>query len=153
MRARLADGTALPVMAGLGLYSEYVVVKEEQLVAVPDKSIPLDRAALVGCATMTGVGAAIRTAQVEMGSSVVIVGCGGVGLNIVQGCRNLNAGKIICIDLLDNKLEFAKQFGATHTINGKDVDVVAEVHKLVPGGVDYAFDAIGNSKVLEQIFK
>ncbi|KAI9003847.1 alcohol dehydrogenase zinc-binding domain-containing protein [Hyaloraphidium curvatum] len=150
-RVRL-DGKGLPRMTSLGLFSEYVVVSAEQLVHVTDDEVPLDRCALVGCSVMTGVGAAMNTAKVEMGSTVAVVGCGGVGLNVIQGARNLNAATIIGIDLLDNKLEYAKQFGATHVINGKDKDTVAEVLKICPNGVDYAFDAIGNSKVLEQIF-
>ncbi|KAI9028797.1 alcohol dehydrogenase class III [Hyaloraphidium curvatum] len=150
IRAKL-DGQPLPSMAGLGLYSEFVVVSEDQLVPVHDKEIGLDRCAIVGCAVTTGVCAAINAGKVEMGSTVAVVGCGGVGLNVIQGARLVNASTIIAIDLLDNKLEYATQFGATHTINGGAVDAVAEVHKICPGGVEYAFDAIGNSKVLEQI--
>lgn len=146
------DGKELPVMGALGLYSQYVVVDQNSLVRVDDKSIPLDRCAIVGCAVTTGVCAAICTAKVETGSTVAVVGCGGVGLNVIQGARAVNAATIIAIDLLDSKLELAKEFGATHVINGKDVDIVAEVNKIVPGGVEYAIDAIGNAKVLEQIF-
>ncbi|KAI9012183.1 alcohol dehydrogenase class III [Hyaloraphidium curvatum] len=146
------NGKGIPVMSGLGLYSEYVVVAEDQLVVVPDKNIPLDRCAIVGCAVTTGVCAATNTAKLEFGATVAVVGCGGVGLNVIQGARLLNASTIIAIDLLDNKLEYAKQFGATHTINGANADAIAEVMKICPGGVEYAFDAIGNSKVLEQIF-
>ena len=126
----------------------------DQLLPI-DKSIPLDRAALVGCSVMTGVGAALNTAKVEPGSTVVVVGCGGVGLNVVQGARIVNAGMIIGIDLVSKKLEYAKQFGATHVIDGSKVEnTVAEVMKLTGGqGVDYAFDAIGHKAVLEQIFQ
>ncbi|KAI9015356.1 alcohol dehydrogenase class III [Hyaloraphidium curvatum] len=151
VRARLPDGTPLPAMSALGLYSEYVVVSEDQVVPVHDKSIGLDRCAIVGCAVTTGVCAAINAGKVEMGSTVAVVGCGGVGLNVVQGARLVNASTIIAIDLLDSKLDFAKEFGATHVVNGNGVDVVAEVMKICPGGVEYAFDAIGNSKVFEQI--
>lgn len=165
-------------MGALGLYSQTVVVDQNSLVPVPDKSIPLDRCAIVGCAVTTGVCAAINTGRVEMGSTVAVVGCGGVGLNVIrkyycvhlelrrgsksdflllwcdtEGARTVNAQTIIGIDLLDSKLELAKQFGATHVINGGNgVDVIAEVNKICPGGVEFAFDAIGNAKVLEQIF-
>lgn len=102
---------------------------------------------------MTGMGAALVTAKVEFGSSVVVIGCGGVGLNIIQGARVAGAHKIIGIDLMDNKLEYAKQFGATHVINGSDGDPVAKVKEITGGkGADYAFDAIGLGKVLEQCF-
>ena len=99
----------------------------------------------------TGVGAVYRAAKVEAGSSVVVVGCGGVGLNIVQGAKLVGAGKIIAVDLLDNKLDYAKQFGATHTINGKTENVVKRVREITGGGADYAFDAIGSEATVLQI--
>ncbi|KAI9003315.1 alcohol dehydrogenase class III [Hyaloraphidium curvatum] len=153
-RAKLAkSGASCLHMAGLACYGEYAVIDQEQLLPI-DKSIPLDRAALVGCSVMTGVGAAMNTAKVEPGSSVVVFGCGGVGLNIIQGARMLSAGKIIGVDLLPQKLEYAKQFGATHVIDGGKEDAVARIRELTGGaGADYAFDAIGLGKVLEQCFQ
>ncbi|KXS20466.1 GroES-like protein [Gonapodya prolifera JEL478] len=145
-------GEGILSMSTVSLYSEYTVIPQEQLLPVK-KSIPLNRASLVGCAVMTGVGAVVNTAKATVGTTVVVVGCGGVGLNAIQGARIAGCDQIIGIDLLQNKLDFAKQFGATHVINGKEVaDTIAEVHKICPGGVDYVLDCIGNAKVLEQGF-
>ncbi|KAJ3344296.1 hypothetical protein HDU93_000086 [Gonapodya sp. JEL0774] len=153
--ARFKDAeTGEPIlsMCTTGLFAEYTVIPQEQLLPVK-KSIPLARASLVGCAVMTGVGAVINTAKATLGTTVAVIGCGGVGLNAIQGARIAGCDQIIGIDLLQNKLDFAKQFGATHTINGKEVaDTVAEVHKIAPGGVDYVLDCIGSAKVLEQGF-
>lgn len=145
-------GKPMPTCLTLGLFSEYTTVGADQLCPVK-KSIPLNRASLVGCAVMTGIGAVLNTAKATVGTTCVVVGCGGVGLNAVQGARLCGCDKIIAIDLLPSKLDFAKTFGATHTINGKEVkDTVAEVLKLVPGGVDYVIDCIGSVKVLQQGF-
>ncbi|MFO1166691.1 MAG: alcohol dehydrogenase catalytic domain-containing protein [Rhodoblastus sp.] len=117
----MPDGTtrmkfkAEPVyqMARIGTFREEVVCSTENLVPIR-KDLPWTIAAIIGCSVATGVGAVYRAAKVEAGSSVVVVGCGGVGLNIVQGAKLVGAGKIIAVDLLDNKLDYAKQFGATH---------------------------------------
>src|SRR5215470_17574612 len=101
----------------------------------------------MGCCVPTGVGAVTRCAEVEAGVSVVVIGCGGVGLNVVQGARLAGARMIIACDLLDNKLQYAREFGATHTVNGRADDVLKQVRELTGGlGVDYAFDAIGGDK-------
>ena len=153
-RWRMHDGTARvklngePVnqMARIGTFSEYVVCPAEQVVSVR-KDLPWTHAAIIGCSVATGVGAVIRHANVEAGSSVLVVGCGGVGLNVVQGAKLAGARTIIACDLLDNKLGYAREFGATHTINAKNEDVVKRVQDLTGGlGVDYAFDAIGGEK-------
>jgi Zn-dependent alcohol dehydrogenase len=102
---------------------------------------------------MTGVGAAMNTARVEPGSTVAVIGCGGVGLNVVQGARMLNAGRIIAVDLLDNKLDYALAFGATHAINAHEEEPVARVRELTGGGADYAFDAIGSARTVQQAFE
>ncbi|TPX36177.1 hypothetical protein SmJEL517_g01441 [Synchytrium microbalum] len=147
------DGKPCYHMAGVACFSEYTVMSEEQLMPI-SKDIPLDRAALVGCSVMTGIGAAVNTAKVEPGSTVCVVGAGGVGLNILQGAKLCSASMIIAVDIVPLKLQLAKQFGATHVIDGSKVtDVVAEVKKLTGGrGVDFSFDAIGNKTVMEQIF-
>src|SRR5438034_243272 len=109
-------------------------------------------AALLGCCVPTGVGAVTRCAKVEPGASVMVVGCGGVGLNVVQGARLAGAGAIVAVDLLDNKLEFAKKFGATHTVNASGTNAVEFVRGLTGGrGVDYAFDPIGGEATTLQI--
>lgn len=150
-RLRL-NGEPVNVMARIGTFSEYVVCPAEQVVAVR-KDLPWTHAAIIGCSVATGVGAVIRHAHVEAGASVVVVGCGGVGLNIIQGARLAGALDIIAVDLLDQKLEYAKQFGATHTINGKTENVVKKIRELTGGlGADYAFDAIGTEKTATQVF-
>lgn len=137
------NGESVNQMARIGTFSEYVVCPAEQVVAVR-KDLPWTHAAIIGCSVATGVGAVIRHADVEAGSSVLVVGCGGVGLNVVQGAKLAGARTIIACDLLDNKLAYAREFGATHAINAKSEDALKRVQELTGGmGVDYAFDAIG----------
>ena len=137
------SGTVVGQMAGLGTFGSYSVVPE--VAAVPiDKDIPFPQAALVGCGVTTGVGAAINTARVQPGSSVAVFGCGGVGLNCIQGSAIAGATTIIAVDLLDNKLELAREFGATHTVNSSREDAVERIRELTGGaGAHYAFEAIG----------
>lgn len=130
-------------MLGVGSFSEYNVVNEENVVKI-DQDIPFDVAAVVGCAAMTGVGAAINTAKVKWGSTVVVLGIGGVGLYVTQGAALSHASKIIAVDVLDNKLEFAKRFGATHLINATRENPVERVLEITDGiGADYAFEVLG----------
>jgi len=141
-RAHMGD-TDLNVMQFLGCMAEYCVVPAISAVKIA-KDIPFDKAALVGCGVMTGVGAALNTAQVTPGSRVAVFGCGGIGLSIIQGARLAGAAQIIAIDLADNKLEMAKNFGATHTVNGGDGMAVAKVKELTSGeGADFTFEAVG----------
>jgi S-(hydroxymethyl)glutathione dehydrogenase/alcohol dehydrogenase len=133
----------------MGSFAEQVVIPAEQVVPVR-KDVPMETLALIGCAVTTGVGAVVNAARVEPGSSVAVIGCGGVGLNVIQGAALVNASRIIAIDLLDNKLEFARQFGATDTINASQGDAVEQVRELTGGGVDYAFEVIGNGRTVEQ---
>jgi NDMA-dependent alcohol dehydrogenase len=146
------NGQPVYHLARVACFAEYAVIPEEQLLPI-DAAIPLDRAALVGCAVMTGVGAATNTARVEPGSSVVVIGCGGVGLNVIQGARLLSAGQIIAVDVYDAKLEFACQMGATHTINARDEDPVKRIREITGGGADYAFDAFGSARTVQQAFE
>ncbi len=133
-------------------FAEHAVVPEIGMVKVRDDA-PLDKVALVGCAVMTGVGAVINTAKVEVGSSVAVFGCGGVGLNVVQGANLADATTIIAVDMLDNKLEMAKQFGATHLVNASKDDPVMKIHEITGGGADYAFEVIGKAEVITQAFE
>ncbi|MGH7646424.1 MAG: Zn-dependent alcohol dehydrogenase [Gemmatimonadales bacterium] len=147
------NGEDVRQMARIGTFSERVVAPAEMLVPIR-RDMPWPQAALVGCCVPTGVGAVTRCAQVEMGASVLVIGCGGVGLNVVQGARLAGAGKIIACDLLDNKLAYAKEFGATHTVNGRAENVVERVKELTGGrGADYAFDAIGSAETTLQILE
>jgi S-(hydroxymethyl)glutathione dehydrogenase / alcohol dehydrogenase len=138
-------------MARIGTFAESVVCPAEMLIPIR-KEMPWPQAALMGCCVPTGVGAVTRCAGVEAGASVVVIGCGGVGLNVVQGARLAGAGTIIACDLLDNKLAFAREFGATHTLNASRDKVVEQVRALTGGrGADYAFDAIGGEATTLQI--
>lgn len=144
-------GRGVNQMARIGTFAEYVVCPAEQLVVVR-KDLPWTHAAIIGCCVATGVGAVTRHAKVEAGSSVVVIGCGGVGLNVVQGARLTGARMVIAVDLKDNKLDYAREFGATHTINAKSEDVVARVREITGGlGADYAFDAIGTETTAVQV--
>jgi S-(hydroxymethyl)glutathione dehydrogenase / alcohol dehydrogenase len=144
------NGTPVNQMARIGTFSEYVVCGAEQVVPVR-KDLPWAHAAIIGCSVATGVGAVTRHAQVPAGATVAVIGCGGVGLNIVQGARLAGARQIIAIDLLDNKLDYAKTFGATHTINAKKDDVLKAVKDLTGGaGVEFSFDAIGSEITAQQ---
>ncbi|HWP67180.1 MAG TPA: Zn-dependent alcohol dehydrogenase [Candidatus Limnocylindria bacterium] len=143
--ARVHDkhGKDVGVMQFLGCMAERAVVPAVSAVKI-DKSIPLDKAALVGCGVMTGVGAAINTARVTPGASVAVFGCGGVGLSVIQGCRLAGAGTIIGVDLADNKLEMARRFGATNVVNGGKQDPVGAVKDLTGGvGADFTFEVVG----------
>ncbi len=133
-------------------FAEYAVVQESGAIPVR-KDMPLPQASLVGCAVMTGVGAVINTAKVEPGATVLVIGCGGVGLNVVQGALLAGAERIIAVDTLQNKLSFAREFGATDTLIASEGDVVARVVQMTGGGVDYAFEAIGTPKTIRQAYE
>jgi S-(hydroxymethyl)glutathione dehydrogenase/alcohol dehydrogenase len=137
--------------AGMGAFAEKQLVDAKACVHVPD-GVPLEVACLVGCSVMTGVGAVTNTAKIPVGSTVAVVGAGGVGLNIIQGAKLAGASRIIAVDLLENKLAAAKEFGATDVVDGSQGDPVAQVSALTGGGVDYAFEAIGLTKTAEQCF-
>src|SRR6201994_4347873 len=137
------SGQPFRTFAAIGSYAEYMLLHENSLVRI-DQEIPLDRAALVGCGVLTGVGAALRSAGLQAGQTVAVFGCGGVGLSIVQGARIGGARQIIAVDQFDSKLEMAKGVGATHTVNSKQADPVQAVRALSKGlGVDHAFEAVG----------
>jgi NDMA-dependent alcohol dehydrogenase len=145
------NGEGLNQLARIGTFSEKVVCPAEQLVPIRT-DMPWPQAALMGCCVPTGVGAVTRCAEVEAGASVLVIGCGGVGLNVVQGARLAGAATIVACDLLDSKLAYARDFGATHTVNGSKEKVVDYVRGLTGGrGVDYAFDAIGGEATTLQI--
>jgi S-(hydroxymethyl)glutathione dehydrogenase / alcohol dehydrogenase len=123
----------------------------ENLLVKIDPDIPLDRAALVGCGVLTGVGAALRTAPVRAGQTVAVIGCGGVGLSIIQGARIAGARQIIGVDQFDAKLDMARAAGATHTVNSATHDTVQTVRGLTQGaGVDHAFEAVGVPDLVRQ---
>jgi len=146
------DGQPVHRMAGVGGFAEYVLVDSSVLARIP-KDVPFDRAAVLGCAVATGAGAAINTAGVRVGDTVAVIGCGGVGLNTIQGARLAGAREIIAIDVVPSKLEMAKRFGATAVIDASSADVVAEVRALTDGlGVTYAFDVAGHGATERQAY-
>lgn len=147
---RIGDQAVIP-FASMSSFAEYMVVPEGGMAKIR-KDVPLDRAALVGCGVMTGVGAAINTAKVEPGSTCAVLGTGGVGLNVIQGCLLAGAERIIAIDIHPNKLEMARRFGATHVIDASKEDPVAQVRELTDGGADYAFEVIGLPEAISQAF-
>ncbi len=144
------DGTAIVQGLRTGAFAEQVVVDASQAVVVP-ADLPLDRAALLACGVITGVGAVVNTAEVEPGSSVVVIGTGGVGLNAVQGAALAGATTIVAVDPSDAKLEAARAFGATHTAN-PDLEDVAEIVTAVTGGrrADYVIVTVGAQRAVEQ---
>ena len=133
-------------------FAESTVVPESGCIPIP-KEVPLDCAALIGCCVTTGVGAALFSAQIEPGSTVAVVGCGGVGLNVIQGAALLNASKVIAVDIREGALEFATKFGATHSVNATHQDAVARVKEITGGlGADYAFEVYGSAETVETAF-
>ncbi len=133
-----------------GAFAEQVVVDASQVVVIPD-SVPLDSASLLACGVITGLGAVVNTAKVAPGSSVVVVGTGGVGLNSVQGAALAGAKSIVALDLADGKLEAARSFGATHTINTANENALGKIQSLTGGrGADYVFVTVGSTAAIEQ---
>lgn len=132
---------------GPATYAPYIVVPESSAIKIR-KDMPLDKAALIGCSVTTGFGAVTNAAQARPGESVVVVGCGGVGLNSIQGARVVGAYPIIAVDTSDAALEMAKKLGATHTVNAAREDVVTAVRKIAPRGVQYSIAAVGSTKAM-----
>jgi len=157
VRGKMPDGTSRLRARGqeihhftcVSSWAEQAVVPESGTLRIGD-DVPLSVAALLGCAVTTGVGAVMNTARVPPGSSVAIFGLGGVGLNVVQGARLAGAVTIIGVDLLDHRLEAARRFGATHTINAKRDDPVRAIQDLTGGGADFAFEVIGRPATVRQ---
>lgn len=135
----------------LSSYAEYMLIHEQALVKIrPD--MPLDRAALIGCAVTTGLGAVFRTARVEPGSTVAVIGAGGIGLSAIQGARIAGANKIIAVDMVPAKLELAQSLGATHVVNASSDDPITAVRDISEGGVHNSFEAVGLKATAEQAF-
>ncbi|HEV2358578.1 MAG TPA: Zn-dependent alcohol dehydrogenase [bacterium] len=145
-------GTALKHFAGVSSFSEYSVIPEKALLPIP-QDLALDRAALFGCAVITGVGAVVNAARVRPGTSVAVFGAGGIGLNAIQGAALAGAVRIIAVDVLARKLDYARQFGATDAVDASAEDPVNRIRSLTGGrGVDYAFEAIGLPNVMRQAY-
>ncbi len=146
------DGEGITQMAQLGSYAEMMLVHENACVKVRE-DVPIDRLALIGCGATTGLGAVLNTAAVEPGSTVCVVGCGGVGLNCIQGAALAGALRIIAVDTVETKLTLAREFGATDVIDASGGDVVERIRDLTDDGVDYSFEAIGLKQTAEQCYQ
>lgn len=149
-RMKTHDGITLGRVLGLGTFADYTVVAADQ--AIPMKET-LDPAAtcLVGCAVGTGVGAALYSGKATPGSTVAVFGCGAVGISVIQGARIAHASRIIGVDIAPSKLEWAKTFGATDTVDAREGDPVEAIRMLTDGlGVDFAFEAVGTPQAVEQ---
>jgi S-(hydroxymethyl)glutathione dehydrogenase / alcohol dehydrogenase len=144
-------GEPMNQFLNLSSFAERMLVHENAMVRI-DPDIPLDRAALVGCGVITGVGAVFNAARVEPGTTVAVIGCGGVGLSAVNGAALAGAERIIAIDTVASKLEIARKLGATDTLNARNADPVQEVLGMTGGGVHYAFEALGTKGTAEQAF-
>lgn len=137
---------------GVSAFADHAVVSRRSLVKI-DRALPLDQAALFGCAVLTGVGAVVNTAKVRPGSSVAVVGLGGVGLNALLAAALVGAARIVAIDVLDEKLGLARQLGATDAFSAKDADCAAQVRAATGGGVDYAFEMVGSVKAMDLAYR
>lgn len=149
---RRPDGT--PITQGLrtAAFAEYAVVDSSQLVAIPH-DVPFDSASLLGCGVITGLGAVVNSARVRPGANVVIIGTGGVGLNSVQGAASCGANSVVAVDLSDSKLEAAKRFGATHTINPSKASLSEQVRTLTNGrGADFVFVTVGVKAAFDESY-
>ena len=150
---RKRDGALCSQVLRCGTFSNYTVVHAKAAIKMP-REMPLDKACLLACGVVTGVGAAMNTTPVFAGSRVAVIGCGGVGLSVIQGARLQHARQVIAVDVSDKKLAQAKAFGATHTVNAAEGDPVAQVRVLTEdgwdGGVEFAFEATGIPKCTEQ---
>lgn len=150
VRTHDGSGNALNIFSGCGVMAEYATLHVNNVVPVTE-DVPMDRAALVGCAVMTGVGAVFNTAQMEPGSIAVVFGAGGVGLNVIQGCRIAGARQIVAVDMSEEKLATAREFGATDVVVA-DEKTAKTIRKLTRGGADYAFECVGRGQVAEQAY-
>ena len=154
----MPDGTTrfskngVPYYHSVATYSEQTVVPADKVVKVPADA-PLEQASIIGCAVITGVGAVVNRAKVEAGSAIAVFGCGGVGLNVIQGGVLASASKIIAVDTVDFKLAKAEEMGATDFINADREDPVRRITEITGGGADYAFEVVGFPTLVRQAFE
>jgi S-(hydroxymethyl)glutathione dehydrogenase/alcohol dehydrogenase len=158
--SRLRDGTTRMSLRGqlvfqfgsVATFASVTIVPEECAVRVRD-DLPLEVAALIGCSVMTGVGAVVNTAALRPGQSLAVFGCGGVGLNAVQGGRLASAAPLIAVDVVDAKLDYARRLGATHTLNSRHEDVPSRIRELTGRGVEVAVVAVGSARAVDQAWQ
>jgi alcohol dehydrogenase len=137
---------------GVSAFSQYTVAAQESLVKIR-QDVPLEIAALFGCAVLTGVGAVFNTAQVKAGTSVAVFGMGGVGLSAIMGARAAGAYPIIAVDVIDAKLQLAQMVGASHLVNAATENPVEAIREITKGGAEYSFESVGNERVLVQAYE
>lgn len=147
-----ADGREVNHHLGVSGFSHYTVAVQESLVKIPQDA-PLEKAALLGCAVLTGVGAVVNTARVEAGMAVAVFGLGGVGLSAVMGARLVGAYPLVAVDVVTSKLQWALRLGASHVVDARHEDPVKAVQDVTGGGAHYTFDAVGNERVLRQAYE
>ena len=150
-RVRSERGAVHPFV-GIGSLAEYAVLRDAQVVKIPD-DVPLDVMALAGCGVTTGLGAVFNIAKVAPGDRVLVVGCGGVGLNVIQGSRLAGAATVVAADTNGARLHLAADFGATHLVDPTETAIADAVHTIVPGGVDVAFEVVGNPSLVAEAFE
>ena len=146
------DGADVNHHLGCSAFADYAVVSRRSIIKI-DRELPLDEAALFGCAVLTGVGAVVNTARLQPGQNAAVIGLGGVGLSSVLGAVASGARQVVAIDLADDKLGLARQLGATHTVNARDPDAAEQIREITGGGVDFALEMAGAQRALELAFK
>jgi S-(hydroxymethyl)glutathione dehydrogenase/alcohol dehydrogenase len=148
-RLRDAAGEPLGQFANLSSFAENMLCPERSLVKIRD-DMPLDRASLIGCGVTTGLGAALNTVRIPAGSTVVVIGCGGVGLAAIQGARIVGAGRIVAVDTQAWKFDLAQKLGATDCVDARDGNALGAVQELSGGGADFVFECIGLAATVQQ---
>ena len=151
-RLKTLDGLTLKHYLSAATMAEYAVIDEASAIPIP-ADVSFEVGALIGCAVITGAGAVINTAQAQPGSSAAVIGCGGVGLSAIIGCQLAGCNPIIAVDVFESKLAFARQLGATHTINARQTDAVDALRQLTRLGPDYVFDSVGAAGTINQALK
>ncbi len=153
----LPDGTTGLTLRGETLYRFGTVASHADYSTMPEScaipirhDMPLDKAALIGCSVMTGVGSVLNTAQVAAGASMAVFGAGGIGLNVIQGGGLVGAHPIVAVDVLPNKLDYARRLGATHAVDATEIDPVEAIREITRRGADFTFVAVGNTKAINQ---
>jgi Zn-dependent alcohol dehydrogenase len=147
-----ADWRGKEVMHSAATWAEYALAQERVVLPLPD-DVPTDVTSIIGCAVMTGAGAIVNTLQVRPGQSVAVIGAGGIGLCAISAAAIVDAHPVIAVDVSEQKLQFARRFGATHVINSKEADAVQAIKNLTGGGADFAIDAVGLPQTQEQILR
>lgn len=148
-RLHSTEGESVKQYLSASTMADYAVIPEDGAVPLFD-GVPFEVGAVIGCAVITGVGAVLNTARTRPGSSAAVIGCGGIGLSAVLGCVVAGCHTIVAVDVFDEKLEFAKRVGATHTVNARHEDPVKALKALTGGGPDYAFDSVGSARTIPQ---